>query len=157
MHVSQSAVDAIVVIDAQGRIEVFNPAAERLFGYAEAEVIGRNVSMLMPAPYRDEHDGYLKRYLDEGNARVIGIGREVEGLKRDGTMFPLHLSVGEMLVEGQRKFTAWYIKDGNVAAALTVGRSEDLVSAGHLLIEGTDLSGKRAFIEDESTDLTELH
>jgi len=58
---------------------------------------------------------------------------------------------------GQRKFTAWYIKDGNVAAALTVGRSEDLVSAGHLLIEGTDLSGKRAFIEDESTDLTELH
>ena len=101
----QSAVDAIVVIDAQGRIEVFNPAAERLFGYAEAEVIGRNVSMLMPVPYRDEHDGYLKRYLDEGDARVIGIGREVQGLKRDGTMFPLHLSVGEMLVEGQRKFT----------------------------------------------------
>jgi len=102
----QSAVDAIVVIDAQGLIEVFNPAAERLFGYAEAEVIGRNVSMLMPVPYRDEHDGYLKRYLDEGAARVIGIGREVQGLKRDGTMFPLHLSVGEMLVEGQRKFTA---------------------------------------------------
>jgi two-component system sensor kinase FixL len=101
----ESAVDAIVVIDAQGRIEVFNPAAERLFGYAEAEVIGRNVSMLMPAPYRDEHDGYLKRYLDEGDARVIGIGREVQGLTRDGAVFPLHLSVGEMLVEGQRKFT----------------------------------------------------
>jgi two-component system sensor kinase FixL len=101
----ESAVDGIVVIDARGRIEVFNPAAERLFGYAEAEVIGRNVSMLMPTPYRDEHDGYLKRYLDEGDARVIGIGREVQGLKRDGTLFPLHLSVGEMLVEGQRKFT----------------------------------------------------
>jgi two-component system sensor kinase FixL len=102
----KSAVDGIVVIADRGRIEVFNPAAERLFGYPEAEVIGRNVSMLMPAPYRDEHDGYLKRYLEEGNARVIGIGREVQGLKRDGNVFPLHLSVGEMLVEGQRKFTA---------------------------------------------------
>ncbi len=101
----QSAVDAIVVIDAQGRIEVFNPAAQRLFGYVEAEVIGRNVSMLMPAPYRDEHDGYLRRYLEEGNARIIGVGREVQGLKRDGTTFPLHLSVAEMVVEGQRKFT----------------------------------------------------
>ena len=102
----ESAVDGIVVIDDRGRIEVFNPAAERLFGYAEAEVIGRNVSMLMPAPYRDEHDGYLRRYLDEGDPRVIGIGREVQGLKRDGSVFPLHLSVGEMLVQGQRKFTA---------------------------------------------------
>ena len=102
----ESAVDGIVVIDDRGRIEVFNPAAERLFGYAEAEVIGRNVSMLMPAPYRDEHDGYLRRYLDEGGPRVIGIGREVQGLKRDGSVFPLHLSVGEMLVQGQRKFTA---------------------------------------------------
>src|SRR5688572_26518786 len=101
----ESAVDAIVVIDAEGRIEVFNPAARRLFGYGESEVVGRNVSMLMPAPYRDEHDGYLKRYLGEGDARIIGIGREVQGLKRDGTVFPLHLSVRELLVEGKRKFT----------------------------------------------------
>jgi two-component system sensor kinase FixL len=101
----ESAVDAIVVIDARGRIEVFNPAAERLFGYREAEVLGSNVSILMPSPYREAHDGYLARYLEEGDARIIGIGREVQGLKRDGTVFPLHLSVGEMLVEGQRKFT----------------------------------------------------
>jgi two-component system sensor kinase FixL len=101
----ESAVDAIVVIDAQGRIDIFNPAAQRLFGYDESEVIGHNVSMLMPPPYRDEHDGYLKRYLAEGQARIIGIGREVQGLKRDGTMFPLHLSVAQMLVEGQQKFT----------------------------------------------------
>ena len=101
----QSAVDAIVVIDAQGRIELFNPAAERLFGYTDAEVIGRNVSILMPSPYRDEHDGYIRRYLEEGQARIIGIGREVQGLKRDGTLFPLHLSVAEMVVDGQRKFT----------------------------------------------------
>jgi two-component system sensor kinase FixL len=101
----ESAVDAIVVIDAQGRIEVFNPAAQRLFGYKESDVVGRNVSMLMPPPYRDEHDGYLNRYLTEGHARIIGIGREVQGLKRDGSLFPLHLSVAEMTVEGQRKFT----------------------------------------------------
>jgi two-component system sensor kinase FixL len=101
----ESAVDGIVVIDVDGHIEAFNPAAERLFGYTEPEVVGRNVSILMPAPYRDEHDSYLQRYLREGNARIIGIGRDVQGVRRDGTVFPLHLSVGEMSVEGQRKFT----------------------------------------------------
>ena len=100
-----SAVDGIVVIDARGLIEAFNPAAERLFGYSEREVVGQNVSMLMPPPYRDEHDGYLQRYLTEGSPRIIGIGREVRGLKRDGTEFPVHLSVAEMSVDGQRKFT----------------------------------------------------
>ena len=100
-----SAVDAIVVIDARGRIETFNPAAERLFGYRASEVIGRNVSMLMPPPYRDEHDGYLGRYLHTGEAQIIGIGRDAQGLRRDGTVFPLHLSVGEMSINGERKFT----------------------------------------------------
>jgi two-component system sensor kinase FixL len=103
--VIQSAVDAIVLIDARGRIEAFNPAAERLFGYAESEVLGRNVSLLMPPPYRDEHDGYLERYLTTGQRRIIGIGREVTGLRRDGSTFPLHLSVGEASVAGERKFT----------------------------------------------------
>jgi two-component system, LuxR family, sensor kinase FixL len=100
-----SAVDGIIVIDSRGRIESFNPAAERLFGYSASEVIGRNVSMLMPSPYRDEHDGYLSRYQSTGDARVIGVGREVQGLRRDGTSVPLHLSVGEMAIRGERKFT----------------------------------------------------
>jgi PAS domain S-box-containing protein len=103
--VIESAVDGIVVIDATGRIEAFNPAAERLFGYEEREILGRNVTMLMPSPYRDEHDGYLGTYLSTGVAKIIGIGREVSGLRRDGTVFPLHLSVGEMSVAGERKFT----------------------------------------------------
>jgi len=101
----ESAVDAIIVIDARGRIETFNPAAERLFGYRETEVVGRNITMLMPSPYREEHDGYLARYLATGNARIIGIGREVWALRRDGTVFPVHLSVGEMAVGSERKFT----------------------------------------------------
>ena len=103
--VVESAVDGIVVIDDRGRIEAFNPAAERLFGYSAREVIGRNVTLLMPSPYREEHDSYLTRYLQTGVRKIIGIGREVTGKRKDGTTFPLHLSVGEMEVGGERKFT----------------------------------------------------
>ena len=95
-----SAVDAIIVIDHRGHIESFNPAAERLFGYPTGEVVGRNVSMLMPSPYHEEHDGYLGRYLASGDRKIIGIGREVTGRRRDGSSVPLHLSVGEMTIGG---------------------------------------------------------
>jgi two-component system sensor kinase FixL len=103
--VIDSAVDGIITIDAKGRIESFNRGAERLFGYSGSQVIGRNVSMLMPSPYHEEHDGYLAAYLTSGKAKIIGTGREVAGLRRDGSTFPIHLSVGEMIVGGERKFT----------------------------------------------------
>ena len=91
-----AAVDAVVVIDGSGRIESFNRAAERLFGFSATEVVGRNVSMLMPEPDRSAHDGYIQRYLTTGEARIIGIGREVKGQRRDGTVFPALLSVGRV-------------------------------------------------------------
>jgi two-component system, LuxR family, sensor kinase FixL len=103
--VFNTAVDGIIVIDEKGTIEAINRAVERLFGYPEAEAVGRNVSMLMPSPYHEEHDGYLSRYLSTGAAKIIGTGREVTGRRRDGSTFPLHLSVGEMTVGGRRKFT----------------------------------------------------
>ena len=101
----ESAVDAIIVIDDRGCIQAFNPSAERLFGYALSDVIGRNVNMLMPSPDREHHDGYLRHYLTTGEHKIIGIGREVMALKKNGTRFPVHLSVGEMVSEGKRSFT----------------------------------------------------
>ena len=100
-----AAVDGIVVIDTHGQIEVFNKAAERLFGYTEAEVVGTNVNLLMPEPDRGHHDGYIRRHLETGERRIIGIGREVTALRRDGEMFPIQLSVGEMVVDGEVHFT----------------------------------------------------
>ena len=101
----ESAVDAIIVIDRGGQIESFNPAAERMFGYRTDEVLGRNVSMLMPEPHATAHDGYIDRYVATGIPRIIGIGRDVEARRKDGSTFAAHLSVGEISIDGDRKFT----------------------------------------------------
>ncbi|MGE5504076.1 MAG: PAS domain S-box protein, partial [Actinomycetota bacterium] len=100
----EAAVDGIITIDETGIIHSANAAAERIFGYRTAELIGRNVSMLMPEPDRSGHDGYLRNYLDTGRPRIIGIGREVVGLRKDGTTFPMDLAVGEGVVDGRRIF-----------------------------------------------------
>ena len=102
--------DAMVVIADDGTICSFSAAAERLFGFAEADVMGRNVSMLMPEPDRGRHDGYLTRYLTTGERRVIGHTRLVTGLKQDGTTFPMELAVGETVSGGQRLFTG-FVRD----------------------------------------------
>jgi two-component system, LuxR family, sensor kinase FixL len=101
----ETAVQAIVIIDERGRIESVNPATQRLFGWTAAELIGRNVHVLMPEPDHSQHDGYLERYLRTGERRVIGIGREVRALRKDGTTFPADLSIGEFFIRGQRHFT----------------------------------------------------
>ena len=99
-----TAVDGIIAIDPAGRILLYNQACERLFGYRANEVVGQNVKMLMPEPYRDEHDGYIANYNSTGERRVIGVGREVVGRRKDGSTFPMYLSVGEGGLTGQRFF-----------------------------------------------------
>jgi PAS domain S-box-containing protein len=100
----ETAVDGVIMIDARGRVQMFNPACEKLFDYAAREVIGRNVKMLMPPPYRDEHDRYLGNFQLTGERKIIGIGREVTGQRKDGTTFPMGLSVGEVRQESESVF-----------------------------------------------------
>src|SRR5438270_7496005 len=99
--------DAMVVIDEHGLILSFSAAAEKMFGYAESEVIGENVSMLMPSPDRERHDGYLRSYRETGVRKIIGIGRVTTGRRRDGNTFPMELSVGEAWIDGKRIFTGF--------------------------------------------------
>ncbi len=101
----EAAVDAIITIDPEGLIQSVNRAAVKMFGYAAEEMIGRNVNMLMPEPYASEHDGYVDRYLKTGEARIIGIGREVSGRRKNGDVFPMDLAVGEARFEGRIMFT----------------------------------------------------
>jgi two-component system, LuxR family, sensor kinase FixL len=102
--------DAMVVITERGLMQSFSPTAERLFGWSSDEVIGRNVKMLMPEPYQEQHDGYLDRYLTTGERRIIGVGRVVVGERKDGSTFPMELAVGEMISGDQRFFTG-FVRD----------------------------------------------
>jgi PAS domain S-box-containing protein len=108
--VVHSAVDGIITIDEKGLIESFNPAAEKLFGYMAAEAIGQNVKLLVPEPFQGEHDSYLANYLSIGRAKIIGIGREVEGRRKDGSTFPLNLSISQFLL-GQRRYFTGIVRD----------------------------------------------
>lgn len=100
----ENVADGVIGIDAEGYVELFNPAAERLFGYAAGEVMGHNVKLLMPQQYNEHHDAYLERYLSTGEARIIGSGREVVGRRKNGSTFPMYLSVGDVTVPEFRGF-----------------------------------------------------
>ena len=103
----ETSPDGLVTIDQTGIIQSFNPAAAKMFGYRAEEVIGRNVGCLMPSPDRERHDGYLARYLRTGEKRIIGIGREVHARRRDGTVLPVELAVGEVITGGHRLFAGF--------------------------------------------------
>ncbi len=98
-----TAADAIISINRKGIIETINAAAERMFGYAPDELLGKNVSVLMPQPHMSRHDGYISRYIATGEARIIGVGREMTAMRKDGTMFPVELAVSE--IDHSHQFT----------------------------------------------------
>lgn len=168
--------DAMVVIDIHGIIQSFSTTAERLFGWSEAEAVGHNVSMLMPQPYHDAHDGYLARYMKTGERRIIGIGRVVVGERRDGSTFPMELSVGEMKSTDKRYFTG-FVRDlterqeterrlqdlqselvhvsrltamGEMASALAHELNQPLSAAANYL------KGSRRLLESDAPDLPRL-
>jgi PAS domain S-box-containing protein len=128
-----TAVDAIITIDARGTIESANPATERMFGYGAGEMIGRNVRMLMPSPYREEHDRYLQRYFETGEARIIGVGRELVARRKDGSTFPVDLAVSAFRDRGllfagivrdisERKNLQWAVAESLVEEQQAIGR-----------------------------------
>jgi PAS domain S-box-containing protein len=129
----ETAPDAVVTIDERGIIQSFSPAAEKLFGYAAGEVIGRNVKMLMPEPHRAKHDGYLERYLRTGEKRIIGLGRQVEAQRKDGTIFPMQLAVGDVRV-GDAHFFSGFIHDlsARVRMEEELRRAQKMEAVGQL-------------------------
>ncbi len=131
-----TTVSGVVVIDEHGVVEVYSQGCERLFQYGPEEVLGCNVSMLMPQPYRAEHDGYLKHYKDTGEARIIGIGREVEGQKKDGTVFPIRLMIGEGRVNGKKVFLG-IIHDLTALYSERAGRLEEKAHLS-LIVESSE-------------------
>ncbi len=131
--VINTAVDAIIIIDSHARVQLVNPACESLFGYPAEEVIGENVKMLMPSPYRDEHDAYVQRYRDTGDKRIIGIGRDVIGRRKDGREFPIHLSVGEF-DQGDEPYFVGIIHDitERIASEEALRHAQKLEAVGQL-------------------------
>jgi two-component system sensor kinase FixL len=103
----ENAIDGIITIDDRGKVESINPAACKLFGYSPADVIGKNISMLMPAPYKEQHDEYISRYEHTGEPHIIGIGREVVGLRKDSSVFPFRLAVSEVQYSGRKIFNGF--------------------------------------------------
>lgn len=102
--IMNTVLDGLIIIDSRGKIMSFNHSAEGIFGYKKSEVIGKNVKMLMPDPYKEEHDSYLHNFLSTGEKKVIGIGREVKAQRKDGSVFPMELGINEMSFDGQRMF-----------------------------------------------------
>lgn len=128
----ETVVDGIISIDAKGFVRTANPAAERIFGYAAEEMLGRNVNMLMPEPYHSAHDGYLDSYLTTGRRKIIGIGREVTGRRKDGSTFPMDLAVSEMNLGGTRMFTG-IVRDITEHKRLERMKSEFVSTVSHEL------------------------
>lgn len=159
-----TATDGIITIDDKGIIETINPAAAKLFAYEPSQIMGKKINVLMPAPYRAEHDGYMHNYHRTGRAKIIGIGREVEGLRSDGTVFPFRLAVSEMNIDGERMYTGVVHDLSDIKAAeqrimelnraleeKVVQRTEDLANAVDQLL-GTNQLLKQEIEERQAVE-----
>lgn len=148
--VIETAVDGIIIIDKLGTVRMYNPACEKMFGFSLDEVVGRNVKMLMPSPYFDEHDRYLQNYTETRDRKIIGIGREVIGRRKNGTTFPMELSVGETMIGGNPLFVG-------VLRDITLNKtSEEALrrSEGHLqerVVELEDARTKMAALAEQTS------
>ena len=131
-------IEAIIVMDTDGRIERFNKAAENMFGYTASEAIGRDISILMPDPDRSNHNRYVERYLATREARIIGIGREMTARRKDGTMFPMHLAVGEVGWHGKVSFIGLIrnLTDDKLAEERRLRQHTDMITASRLATMG---------------------
>jgi len=131
-------VEAIIVMTADGNIERFNATAEKMFGYTADEIKGKDVSILMPGPDHNRHDSYVKRYLQSGEAKIIGIGREVQALRRDGSTFTAHLAIGEVGWQGRRHFVGMLrdLTDTKAAEARTLRQHQEMIKASRLTTMG---------------------
>lgn len=131
-------VEAIIVMTADGKIERFNVTAEKMFGYKAKEIKGKDISVLMPAPDHGRHINYVERYLQTGNAKIIGIGREVQALRRNGSVFSAHLAVGEVGWQGQRRFVGMLrdLTDTKAAEARTLRQHQEMIKASRLTTMG---------------------
>ena len=148
--------DAMILIDERGTILSFSTAAEKMFGYAENEVVGENVSMLMPSPDRERHDGYLKNYRDTGVRKIIGIGRVTTARHRDGNTFPIELSVGEAWLGGKRIFTGFIhdLTERRVADMRLRDLQSELAHVGRISEMGTLASSLAHELNQPLTALT---
>ncbi len=153
--VLDSAGEGIITMDREGVVESFNRAATRLFGYQASEVIGNNIRMLMPEPYCSEHDGYLRRYLETGRATIIDIGRDVEGLRKDGTVFPLYLTVSQLELKGELLFTG-IIRDQTreKEKETELLKLSSVVEGNPNAIIITDLNGVIEYVNPQFVELT---
>jgi PAS domain S-box-containing protein len=151
-----TVVDGIITIDERGSVETFNPAAERIFGYAAAEVFGHNIKMLMPEPYYSQLDDYLDRYRSTGETRIIGIGREMAGRRKDGSAFPMELAVSKMQLGDQRRFTCIVrdITERKQAEKMQTSSTKELADFKaaldqHAIVATTDARGTIAYANDK--------